>query len=156
MEEIRSYILSVTAAAVLCAMVSTLAGKSGNLSALVKLMSGVVLACVVISPVAKISAIDLSRYLDGLNLDAMAAVEAGTDYTKTQTSGLITEALEAYILDKAEELSLDISVELTLDDETMLPSAVRIAGDASPHARSVLEQTLGDDLEIPLEAVTWN
>ena len=154
MEEFRTYILSVTAAGILCAMVNTLAGK-GTYSSLLKLMTGVVLATVVISPVASIPAVNLTRYLDALELDAAEAVEAGTRYSREQSQARITEDLEAYILDKAEELGMEITVALTLDEETMVPASVTIEGSASPHARTVMESILQEYLGIPLEALTW-
>lgn len=155
MEEIRSYILSVTAAAILCAMVTALAGKGGTLSALLKLMTGVVMAAVVISPLVKVSAVNLNRYLDSLNLDAVAAVEAGTNSAREQIQARIKEQLESYILDKAAGLSVDMSVDVVLDGETMLPASVIIEGRASPYARTVMENILQEDLGIPLEALTW-
>lgn len=155
MEEIRSYILSVTAAAILCAMVTALAGKGGPLSALLKLMTGVVMAAVVISPVVKVSTVNLNRYLDSLNLDAIAAVDAGTNSTREQTHARIKEQLESYILDKAAGLSVDMSVDVVLDGETMLPASVTIEGNASPYARTVMKNILHEDLGIPLEALTW-
>lgn len=156
MEGIRSYILSVTAAAMLCALITSLAGKGSSVSVLIKLLAGVVMAAVVISPVAEMTTVNLGRYLDTLNLDAMAAVEAGTKYAQEETRGRIKDQLESYILDKAAQLSLDINVELVLDEETMVPVSAVVDGPASPHARAAMEAILRDDLGIPAEAVRWN
>lgn len=156
MEEVRAYILSVTAAAILCAIVSTLAGKGGSLGSLMKLMTGVVLSMVIISPLAKISVGNLDRYLDDLNLSATSAVEAGTVATQEAISNRIKAGVEAYILDKAAQLSLDVTVEVTLtEDGTMVPAAVVLEGAVSPYAKSRMETILKDDLGIPVEAQTW-
>lgn len=155
MTEIRSYILSVTAAAVLCAMITALAGKGGTLASLLKLMTGVVLAAVVIRAIAEVTTVNLNHYLDTLNADAMAAVEAGTVLANERTTARIKEQLESYILDKAAALKLDISVEVTLDEHTRLPAAVEIFGAASPSAREALNAMLRDDLGIPVEGLIW-
>lgn len=155
MTDIRSYILSVTAAAILCAMITALAGKGGSQASLLKLMTGVVLAAVVIRPVAEVTTVNLNRYLDTLNADAMAAVEAGTMLAKEKTTARIKEQLESYILDKAAALKLDISVEVTLDERTRLPAAVEIYGTASPSARESLNAMLCSDLGIPVEGLIW-
>lgn len=156
MDKISAYILSVTAAAILCAIVSTLAGKGGTVGALMKLMTGVVLSMVIISPLAKISVAHLDRYLDELNLDAAAAVEAGAAATREAASSRIKAGLEAYILDKADQLSLDVTVEVTLaEDGSMVPAAVVLEGTASPYAKSRMETILIEDLGIPAEAQIW-
>lgn len=155
MEALRSYILSVSAAAILCGIVTTLAGKNGTTGALLKLMTGAVMAVVIIRPVTEVSAVNLGRYLDVLNADATSAVAAGTAYSKSQTQQRIKDQLEAYILDKANALAMDISVEVVLDSHTMVPAAVTIDGNASPYARTTMEAVLRDDLGISPEAVTW-
>ena len=155
MEALRSYILSVSAAAIFCGMVTALAGKSGTASSVLKLMTGVVMAVVIIRPITEVSAVNLGRYLDVLNADAAAAVEAGTAYAKSETSLRIKQQLEAYILDKAGDLSLDISADVALDEQAMVPAAVVIRGEASPYARSVLETLLREELGIPEEGITW-
>ena len=155
MEQLRSYILSVSAAAVLCGIVTTLAGKNSTISALLKLMTGTVMAIVVIRPITEVSAVNLNRYLDILNADTAAIVEAGTQYTESKLQQRIKQQLEAYILAKAESLSLHIRVDVGLTADTMLPSSVVITGRVSPQARRIMETMLRDELGISLEMVTW-
>lgn len=156
MEYIRSYVLSVSAAAILCAIVSALGSKNGTVYPLLKVMSGVVLAVVVIQPITKVSAINLNRYLDGLNRDAIAAVEAGTAYAQTSAETRIQEGFEAYIQDKAAQLSAELTVEITLaDDGSMLPVAAVMEGALSPAAKYRLETILTEALGIPREAQIW-
>lgn len=155
MEQLRSYILSVSAAAVLCGIVTTLAGKNSTISALLKLMTGTVMAIVVMRPITEVSAVNLNRYLDILNADTATIVEAGTQYTESKLQQRIKQQLEAYILAKAESLSLHISVDVSLTADTMLPSSVVITGRVSPQARRIMETMLRDELGISLEMVTW-
>lgn len=153
MAGISSYILSVTAASILCFIVAVLAGN-GIAGKLIKLMTGVVMAVVVIRPVTETTTINLNSYLKQLNLDARAVIAEGTDYARRETGTRIKQELESYILDEAAALSMDITVELTLNDQ-MLPVSVVITGDASPYARQAIEDVITDELGIPTEALIW-
>lgn len=155
MTEIPSYIMSVTAAAVLCAVVGVLAGD-GTAGKLLKLMTGIVMAVVVIRPIAGIGTVNLNRYLEQLNLDALEAVAEGSEYTREETASRIKQELESYILGKAASLSAEITVEVTLHDQTMLPVSAVITGRVSPYAKGVMEDVFAEDLGIPTEALTWN
>ena len=155
MEQIRAYILTVTAAGMLCAIIQTLAGTTGNLSALIRLMTGVVLCLVVILPLRDIPSINLTGYLNQLERNAAAAVNTGTEAANLERETRITRAMESYILDKAAELSLDVAVVLQLDS-AMVPTGLTITGNASPYARQVMESIITEELGIPMEAVQWN
>ena len=155
MEDFRTYILSVTAASILCAVLTALAGKGGSTASLMKLMSAVVLAAVIISPVANFTSVNLNRYLDDLNDLAAEAVANGTEATQESVRKRIIEASEAYILDKAALYELDIDVTVELDEEQLVPTFVEIQGAVSPAARRALEAMLQQDLGIPPEAQRW-
>lgn len=155
MEDLRTYILSVTAASILCAVLTALAGKRGSTASLMKLMSAVVMAAVIISPVANFTSVNLNRYLDDLNDLAAEAVANGTEATRESIRKRIIEASEAYILDKAALYELNIDVTVELDEEQLVPAFAEIRGTVSPAARRTLEAMLEQDLGIPPEAQRW-
>lgn len=156
MEDIRAYLLSVTAAAILCGIMNTLTGTKGTIAAVMKLLSGIVLSLAVLQPLGSLALEDLGDYLQGVNLDAADAVEAGTQQTNLALGARIKEQTEAYILDKAAELSLELTVEVQLDSGS-LPKPVRVVlrGAASPHAKTTLQELIYQELGIPKEAQTW-
>ena len=154
METLGAYILSVTAAAILCAAIIKLGGK-GSHGPLLKLMCGIVLTTVILKPIATVAPINLTRYLKQLDADAAGAVEAGIQYSETQLRRRISSELESYILDKAGELGMVIHVELTLDDQQPIPAAVTITGAASPYAKAAMTEILTTELGIPIEGQVW-
>lgn len=156
MEAIRGYLLSVTAAAVICAVVSALLGKKGTISAMGKLLTGIFLAITVISPLAKIQLSNADALWDDLSVDAAAAVAAGEEAANNELRAGIKSQTEAYILDKAASYAAELTVEVTLsDDDPPLPCAVRLTGSVSPYAKRQLQQLIAEDLGIPKEAQTW-
>ena len=154
MEGLQSYILSVTAAGILCAVISCLGGK-GSHGPILKLMCGIVMTAVIIKPVLSAAPINLSRYLKQLDADAASVVESGLRSSDEALRERITGELEAYILDKAGELGLQITAAVTLDDQDAAPASVVISGSASPHARSAMTEMLREELGIPAEALEW-
>lgn len=155
MEDLRSYILSVTAAAILCTLFASLAGKGGSITSIMKFLTGMVLTAVVLQPIVQISDINLHHYLDELNENAAAAVSNGTAASQTALRTGILQKTEAYILDKAAKYGLALEVSVTLDEDTMAPVAVVITGTVSPFAKMELQTMLEEELGIPREAQTW-
>ena len=156
MEAIRGYLLSVTGAAVICAVVSALLGKKGTISAMGKLLTGIFMAITVISPLAKIQLSNADALWDDLSVDAAAAVAAGEEAANIELRAGIKSQTEAYILDKAASYAAELTVEVTLsDDDPPLPCAVRLTGSVSPYAKRQLQQLIAEDLGIPKEAQTW-
>ena len=155
MEELRSYILSVTAAAILCVLVTTLVGKGSNIGSLLKLITGMILTAVILRPMVSIGDINLHRYLEQLNDKAASAVDQGTAASQTALRTGILENLEAYILDKAAKHGLVLDVSVTLDEASMAPVGVVISGAVSPFAKMELQAILEEDLGIPQEAQIW-
>ncbi len=153
MEQVREYLLSVTAAAILCGIAMTLVGKQGSISALVKLICGLVLAVTAISPWTKLELLDLSEYTKGLGLEAAAASDDGIAMANAAQEAIITERTEAYILDKATAMGLALSVEVTLTDG--VPTQAVLSGAVSPYERKQLTQYIADELGIPEENQQW-
>lgn len=156
MGDIRAYVLSVTAAAILCGLVNVLIGKTGTVAALTKLLTGVVLAAAVLRPLGGLAIGDLDAYLQSLDMDAQAAAAVGTEMTREAMAARIKEQTEAYILDKAASLQMDVTVEVILDDGDMpVPVGVILTGSASPYAKSTLESMISEELGIPKEEQKW-
>ena len=156
MESIRQYFLTVTAAAILCAIVNTLAGKQEGRGGITKLLCSLFLAFTVIQPIAKLKLDDLSELWNDLTLDASAAVSTGEEYTRQALCAVIKEETEAYILDRARELELELSVEVSLAATgDPVPNTVSIQGSASPAAKARLQRFIAQDLGIGEEYQIW-
>lgn len=156
MEQIRQYLLSVIAAAVLCGIVNTLVGKKGAYFSIVRLIAGLFMALTVISPLVKIRLSDIVDYTNGLSAQANAAVAGGEAMALDAMGAIIKSQTEAYILDKAVSMELDIEVEVTLSSENPpIPCAVTIKGSISPYSKEVLRQYIANDLGISEEDQLW-
>ena len=73
---------------------------------------------------------------------------------KAYTDAIISAEVEAYILDKAASLGVDLNVEVWLND-TGLPESVALSGQIAPSDRQVLSQFIDHDLGVGEEAQTW-
>lgn len=156
MDSIRQYILSVTAAVAICGFCTVLFNNKGTFGAIIKLLSGIFLAITMISPLVKLEIGDYTQFFEDITADAQNASSHGKQMADDATKGIIKSQTEAYILDKATSLGLDITVDVFLDNDTsFVPNGVMIHGAAAPLAKSRLQQYITDDLGIPEENLKW-
>lgn len=148
------YILSVTCAGVLAAILRVLAGE-GAMGKLTKLLSGLFLAVTVLSPLVRIEIPDPARWLEDYMAEGEAAAQAGEVMAKEYSASIISAEVEAYILDKAADLGCAVSAEVGLDDGG-LPRSVVLAGDIPTAQKAELTRMLAWDLGLGEEAVTWS
>lgn len=151
------YILSVLSAAIISAIVSGIAGESGASGKLIRLVSGIFLAFVIVSPVADIDLSEYIRQIEDYEADGSDFAAYGKHASEKAQAEIIIPRIEAYILDKAEELKLDIHAEVTLSEgEYPAPSSVVLSGYASPYARQALNEWIADSLGISKESIVWS
>ena len=155
MAYIREYVLSVTAAAILCALISAIL-KSGPNGKLIRILCSVVLAVTILKPL-------LGKRLDDLRLDSLIpgeevkdAIADGKAYAHDAMAGIIKDRTESYIQDKAAQLGITIQAEVTLSEDAVpVPCGVRLRGDASPYSRKQLEQYMEEALGSSKEHQQW-
>jgi len=156
MEGLKAYLISVTAASIICGIVNALAGKRGAVSSVLKLLTGLFLALTVIRPVIRLSLSEIELYLDSISTKADAAVADGEIVASRELASIIKAETEAYILDKAASLGVDLQVDVILSDNAPpLPVEVLLIGAASPYAKAQLSAMIADELGIPKEAQRW-
>lgn len=156
MDGIRQYLISLTAAAILCGIVKGLFPDKGGVGATIRLMTGLFLTVTVISPLVTISLGQLQDFGGGLKADAQAAVAAGKNAAMESVGTIIKEQTEAYILDKAEAFGGSLTVEVTLGTSNPpTPVGVTLGGAISPAGRSRLERIITEDLGVAKEQILW-
>jgi len=151
---IYKYIFSVICAGILCGILAQLSDKQGSVSVLIRFLSGLFMTIVLISPLKEI---DLSNLIpDNLTVsaDADSIIEEGVIRTESSVQLVIKDTVEEYILDKAQKLGAQLSVEVTLD-QNKLPVFVTVSGSVSPYAKRVLSEMMQDDLGICKEQQQW-
>ena len=156
MEGVKAYVLSVTAGAILCGLVTSLSGKKGVQKGVIRLLTGAFLIVTVIAPLAKVKIQDLQDYLGDISMQSEAVAAEGENFANAQMADIITQRTEAYILDKAASMSVALQVEVTLSEENPpVPRAVTLTGALAPYQKSTLEDFISGNLGIAKEEITW-
>jgi hypothetical protein len=155
-EQVRSYLLGIFAAAMISGIAKRLMGEKGTHAALVNLITGIFMVFTLIRPIVSVNLFDLRHLVDGFESDAAQAVQIGESQTRKMLAQFIKERTQSYILDKAQSLNAVLDVEVTLsDDEIPVPVKVCITGKVSPYARGRLENLIIEDLGIEKENQIW-
>ena len=152
----EAYLIRLTAAAILGAVVQRLAPKGGAGRA-ARLGAGLLVLITAFGPVAALDTLaaaeNLARsaYADPLTTEELS--RAGN----TLLSSLISQQAEAYILDKAREAGLELQVRVETRDQEgyPVPWAVTLEGSVSPGAQADLIAVIAQDLGIPEERQEW-
>lgn len=152
----EAYLIRLTAAAILGAVVQRLAPKGGAGRA-ARLGAGLLVLITAFGPVAALDTLaaaeNLARsaYADPLTTEELS--RAGN----TLLSSLISQQAEAYILDKAREAGLELQVWVETRDQEgyPVPWAVTLEGSVSPGAQADLTAVIAQDLGIPEERQEW-
>ena len=154
MGKLGEYIVCVCCAALLCGIVNAMMPK-GTTREILKLVGGLFLAFTVISPIRDVDFPDLSQMTTALQEEASLAVARGEEMARQAAADSIKKELEAYILDKAQSLRLQIRVQLKLEEETLHPASVSIIANVSPSAKEEMEHWLCRELGLTKEDITW-
>lgn len=151
---IRSYILSVIAASIICAISVRLAGARAPV---IKLVASLFLAFTVMRPIVDV---DLSGLIASIPSAYSALTASASDWETIGTQALhngIQAQTEAYILREATLLGAQIDVEVELsEDDIPVPEAITIYGNVSPYQKAKLTHTLISGLGIGKEALIWS
>lgn len=156
MDSIRQYLLSVICVCVIVGIITRFLGDKKPLTGIIKLISGVLIIFTVIAPVIRVELKDFQDFYSGITDDARKVVQQGEIMTQQSTEAIIKDQLEAYILDKASSLNLDVDINLTFENATVpKPERITISGDASPYNKKVFQAFLEKEIGIPEEMQSW-
>jgi len=154
---LNGYLISVSAAALLVSLVSSLI-TNAKIKQVALYTGNLILLLAILSPLVTI---DQNRIMDAVR-DLQREIEAGptepTFGNDETMERLIIEQCRAYILDKAAELGADVDVTIFVaeTDGIPYPSSASVAGTYSPYAREKLSDILEEDLGIPLWKQEWS
>lgn len=149
---VREYLLSVTCAAFLCAIIRSVAGEKGQ----IRLLCGIFLGITVIRPLGQIRLSDYLPASGELSAQAALAAQSGEEYSYRSMADIISDRTEAYILDKASDWGVSLRVEVTAEGDVIpAPVSVRIWGNVSPYIKGLLQDMIQTDLGITTEAQIW-
>jgi hypothetical protein len=150
------YIVGLTAMALLCGIVTSLAEKDTAAGKVINLMCSVCMLLCILRPVLQLRPHDFRDLFGDLSSQGQEAVQQGKDSANLELESIMISKTEAYILDKATVYGADVSVEVTLRNESLpVPAAVTIRGNCSPYAQQRLSEMMAEDLSIGREAQVW-
>lgn len=155
MEAAGEYILSVTATALICAVSGKLLVK-GTAAHVVKLMTGILMALTMVSPLLSIRLDQVMDLVDDIHISADYVAHEGENSARQEMAQRISKQLESYILDKAESMGVELVVTFELESKGLpVPCAVTLQGNIGPYAKAVLTDYIEQNLGIEAEAQIW-
>ena len=156
MSSIKSYFLSIVAAAIICFVATGITDKKGVISTIVKMICGLFMVITVVRPLTNISFDNLSGCFNDITHQSNAIVSQGEIAAQEEMYAIIKEQVEAYILDKAAVLHIDVSVEVGMSAaQPQIPERVTLKGSVSPFGKQRMEQILSQELGIAKENQLW-
>ena len=158
MNWLSRYLLSVTVAAIICALLTELVSPEKASGKIIKLLAGIFMSITVVTPWKSIQFSDIGEYIQDFNYDAESAADLGAQYRQAELQRIIKAQTEAYILDKAASLGVEVQVEVDVSDGSPpIPCTVRLDTKAlAPYVRERLKTCIANDLGIPEEQQTWS
>ena len=156
MVDIRGYVLSTVATAILCSIVQSLCTEKTITGRIIKLILRTMILIVLVSPWIDLDLADITPYMDSLNAEASAMTQQGVMASEDSMRTLIMEKTQAYILDKAVNMGLDLDIQVTLSESSPpLPQQIILVGDCSPLDRQRFTEKLTAELGLEKENMVW-
>ena len=149
-----NYVLSVISASVLVAILCSVFGDKGAISAVLKVICGLFLTFVVINPLVDLDFSRIEDYLNHVTLEGMEAAAVGENMAREAERDIISDRVEAYILDKADSFGVQLDVEVVLDQDN-IPVSAELKGNISPYAKAQITEMLSKDIGITKEHQLW-
>lgn len=156
MTAVRSYLLSIAAAALLLALVQALLPQ-GAAKRTAAMAGGLLVLLAVLSPLARLDYENLAKSISQLQLEtetARTGIEVGS---RELMAGIIKQRCETYILDKAEQMGVELQVEITVSEGAgyPYPTAAVLRGAVTEGQRQTLTDYIAENLGIPAEQQEW-
>ena len=160
MEALRDYAIHVSSTALICSLLLRFADTSGAVKLMIRLLCSIILIYSIAQPLRQFDIPEFGNIIEKYKDEADLAVQRGKKVTSKAFAERICNGVEAYILEKSTGLNLDLNVEVELevelsDDEIPVPVSVSLTGKVSPYAKSILSDTISDELNIPKEKQIW-
>ena len=154
MDGLKSYLIAVCSGAILCAILKQIVGNGKLGGGTIKLMSGLFVAICVISPWKDFSLQDLQKYNPLMPQNGDVYIETGKEITQSQIDAIIIEQTQTYILEKANQMGLQVEVRVELSASS-IPNRVIITGKPSQIEREALSAFIVKETGVQKEMQIW-
>ena len=155
MDGLRQYILSAAAGALICGIITAFCQK-GAYKKHITILCGLFMTFTLLRPLIgiKIPELpDLNEYFS----QAESAVEEGKRISLSAQKTIISQECETYILDKAKELQVNLTADVTVEERggEPIPVFAEMTGSVLPEVQHKLSAVIAVDLGIPKENQLW-
>jgi stage III sporulation protein AF len=151
---VRTWLLGVTAAAILSALADGLMAE-GPVKQAGRLVCALALLCAVLRPLGRVEVTEFSSQWAYDQQQRTQQLQKGAE---EQMKAVIEQQLAAYSMDKAVELGLTCQVSVTCQsagDGVFLPASVQVVGEADPEQQQQLAEVLCGDLGLEPQSITF-
>lgn len=151
----RTYLLTLCGGGVLCALAERFLSEKGVGQA-ARLAISLVVLVVALKPLNALSSLSWEDISFEFSDYADQAVTQGQMEAQNSMAQIIKAQTEAYILEKANEYGVSLTVTVTLSQDTVpAPVAVELKGNVSPYAKKQLTAIIAQQLGIAEEDQKW-
>lgn len=158
-EVLRAWLNAVIYTGVICGIALVIT-PGGRVKKALTILCGAAMCVAFISPLAGIDLNSYSETLAGFKLEAESFAAQGESYSKNLNRTIIEDECEAYILDKAENLGVQLDeVEILAvwsDEGYWYPSEAAITGSVSQSQRERMSSCIEAELGISRDNQQWS
>lgn len=155
MDGLKSYLISVCSAAILCAILKHIGGKAKITGVTMNVLCGLFVAICIIAPWKDFTLRDLEIYNPLKTQETNEYTEAGKEMMENELHTIIINQTESYILEKANQMHLQLEVRVELSEDG-IPDRSIITGSLSPVQKEELSAFLLEGIGIQKEMQIWN
>lgn len=152
----KAYLLRLTAAALLAAVVRR-AAPAGGAGTAARLGAGLLVLLTALGPMGEVSLMDAARSVAVWSYGDALTTQTVDRAANSLMDGLISETAEAYILDKARMMGVEMTAQVTTALQTGYPVPWRVScvGDYSEAQKRELSRYISRELGIPEQRQEW-
>ena len=156
MDGITEYLLSITTAGILCAVVRHILGDKHSSGKIIQAVCGVFMAITVFAPILHIKINDIESYFKSIQHSAEDAAAEGTEMACEAMAEIIKQKSGSYILDKAESVGASVGVNVKMSETNPpVPKEVILSGSVSPYDKKIISQYITANFGISEENQQW-
>lgn len=153
MEGIQSYLLSVTAVALICAIITAMIGDKTGSSKAIKMICGVFIAAVILKPSIQLKFKDFKAYENEIREIITEPVMAGERMGKEAILQALSNETEERIRREAEKMGCSLDVEVIWTG--FQPTQITLEGPISPYGKKAMVNWIAHNIGISEDAQTW-
>lgn len=156
MEDLRELVLAVATSSLICGIVNSVL-KENMIKSGIHFICGIFLVYTLLAYGKKVEIQFTEHSIYRILADARYEADLGAGKRKTELAEVIKAECETYILDKAENMGIAVTPEVTVSKEDLpLPVRVILQGGVMPEQKEILTRMITEDLGIAKEDQHWS